>query len=118
MTKSEKKGTVGRPRILITAKDREQVSTLARIGCTPTEIAAVIGKGGMDWVKDRFAQEIADGHEHLKMNIRRMQFKRASTGNTGMLIWMGKQYLGQTDKVDLDTTATVKVVFSSDDKDL
>jgi len=116
MAKAKRK--VGRPRIPITAKDRGQVTMLARIGCTPPEIAAVIGKGGMDWIRERFADEIAAGHEHLKMNIRRMQFQRASTGNTGMLIWMGKQYLGQTDKVDLDTTATVKVVFSSDDKDL
>jgi hypothetical protein len=31
-----------------------------------------------------------------------MQFKAAEAGNPTMLIWLGKQYLGQSDKQDLN----------------
>lgn len=33
-----------------------------------------------------------------KMSLRRQQFKAAEAGNVSMLIWLGKQYLGQTEK--------------------
>lgn len=32
---------------------------------------------------------------------RRLLWKAANSGNTTMLIWMGKQYLGQRDRQDL-----------------
>ena len=34
------------------------------------------------------------------MSLRRQQFKSAEAGNVTMQIWLGKQYLGQTDKVE------------------
>lgn len=34
-----------------------------------------------------------------KASLRRMQWKSAEDGNTTMLIWLGKNILGQTDKV-------------------
>ena len=34
------------------------------------------------------------------MSLRRMQFEKAQTGNTTMLIWLGKQMLGQKDKIE------------------
>lgn len=36
------------------------------------------------------------------MSLRRAQMKLAESGNATMLIWCGKQYLGQTDKVEID----------------
>lgn len=33
-----------------------------------------------------------------KTSLRRLQFELARKGNATMLIWLGKQYLGQTDK--------------------
>jgi hypothetical protein len=38
-----------------------------------------------------------------KMSLRRRQFQMAETNPT-MAIWLGKQYLGQTDKLENDTT--------------
>jgi hypothetical protein len=35
-----------------------------------------------------------------KASLRRKQFQVADGGNVGMLVWLGKQYLGQTDKVE------------------
>ena len=37
-----------------------------------------------------------------------MQFKKANDGNVSMLIWLGKQYLGQTDKVEKNNTHEIE----------
>lgn len=34
-----------------------------------------------------------------KIDLRRKQFQAALKGNTALLIWLGKQYLGQSEKV-------------------
>jgi hypothetical protein len=39
--------------------------------------------------------------EEGRMSLRRLQWKKAQEGNTTMLIWLGKQYLGQSDKQEL-----------------
>ncbi len=41
------------------------------------------------------------GKENGKASLRRMQFKGAESGNTTMLVWLGKQYLEQKDKSEL-----------------
>lgn len=48
-----------------------------------------------------------------KMSLRRSQFKCAEAGNVSMLIWLGKQYLGQSEKqettvVDSNISFTIK----------
>ena len=35
------------------------------------------------------------------ISLRRMQLKKAQEGNVPMLIWLGKQYLGQSEKHEL-----------------
>jgi len=45
----------------------------------------------------------ADG----RMSIRRWQMAKAKEGNPTMLIWLGKQYLGQKDKREDDHTHTI-----------
>ncbi len=35
-----------------------------------------------------------------KQLLRRMQFDKAMSGNVVMLIWLGKQYLGLSDKAE------------------
>lgn len=35
-----------------------------------------------------------------KISLRRYQFSSAKKGNTAMLIWLGKQYLNQSEKVE------------------
>ncbi len=39
------------------------------------------------------------------ISLRRMQFKKAQVGNVPMLIWLGKQYLGQSEKHELSGPA-------------
>lgn len=81
--------------------DPELVGKLAGIGCTMKEIAAVC-KCSVDTLERRFADVIETGRENAKASLRRMQWKQAERGNTTMLIWLGKQLLGQRDRHDYE----------------
>jgi hypothetical protein len=97
---------MARPRSEI---DREKVKRLAAIDCTNAEIAAVMGVS-INTLERRCRQEIADGRERGKASIRRKQFKLAMEGNPAMLIWLGKQRLGQADKQDMTMQMAVNPV--------
>jgi hypothetical protein len=77
----------------------EEVQKLAAMQCTNVEIAAFfdVDEGT---IRKRFPEQIAKGKEIGKMSIRRAQFNLATGGNATMLIWLGKQYLGQTEKLE------------------
>ena len=53
-----------------------------------------------------------------KIALRRMQMQAAEKGNTTMLIWLGKQYLKQTDKNEYHQTAKIEVNIDRDDSEL
>lgn|SRR5215510_1766022 len=89
---------MARPRKKI---DGDQIEKLAGIGCTVSEIAVVIGCHE-NTLHNRFCGRIKKGRENLKTSLRRMQYKAASGGNIAMLIWLGKQYLGQRDRMYVD----------------
>jgi hypothetical protein len=55
-------------------------------------------------ISRRFASEIDKGRSQLHKSLRRKQLEVALGGNIAMLIWLGKQFLGQTDKQDIQTT--------------
>lgn len=86
----------GRPKSQI---DEEQVRALAEIQCSYEEIAAVL-KTTRQTLQNRFREVVEDGWKAGKTGIRREQMKLAMGGNVTMLIWLGKQFLGQADKVE------------------
>ncbi len=47
------------------------------------------------------------------MSLKRKQWEMAMGGNITMLIWLGKQNLGQTDKVEQRTNLTADVTTQS-----
>ena len=94
---------MGRPRKKI---DVRQVETLAQIGCTLEEIAAVVGCSA-DTLQRRFAVVIKKGRLSLNMSVRRMQYERAAKGSDTMLIWLGKQYLNQKNFHAVDHTGAI-----------
>lgn len=113
-------GRKGRPK-----KDIEetQVETLASIGCTMEEIGLVVGCDRAT-LQRRFAAAVEKGRAEAKISLRRAQYKAALRGNPAMLIWLGKQYLGQTDKLpdfskltDEQLLAIASGAFSGDDQD-
>ena len=83
----------GRPRKPINST---QVERLASYGLVTSEISAVFGCSA-DTVERRFADALSRGRARRNVSLRRMQLASARRGSTAMLIWLGKQYLGQRD---------------------
>lgn len=80
---------------------------MATIGCTGDEIAAVMGCS-RDTIDRRFAELIKKGHEKRNASLRRTQYDVAvNKKNATMLIWLGKQFLGQSDKIDANHSGTI-----------
>lgn len=107
---------MARPKLQI---DPNQVEQLAAIFCTVEEMAAVLGCS-KDTLERRFAAPIERGRAKGRSSIRRAQYKVAITKeNTSMLIWLGKQYLAQKEKLDEDHPDEIEKVGENvkDDKD-
>jgi hypothetical protein len=51
-----------------------------------------------------------------KISLRRKQYEVAMSGNVGMLVWLGKQHLGQSDKQE-STLEVSKIEINIDKKD-
>ncbi len=91
---------MSRPKLDI---DAAQVEELASIGCKVEEIADFFGCS-RDTIHGRFSADITKGRSRLKESLRRWQLAAAKKGNVVMLIWLGKQLLGQVDKQEPDPT--------------
>lgn len=102
---------MARPKLDI---DPTQVRKLASIGCTHNEIADIVGCSH-DTLTNRFKREIEQGRADGKASLRRKQFELAMGGNAALCIWLGKQLLGQTDKVSNTTTAQTKITIDLTD---
>lgn len=88
---------LGRPRKRV---NPEQVEAFASAGCTNEEIGALLGVSD-DLLVRRFADHIKKGRAFGKGRLRSKQYAEAMNGNVTMLIWLGKQMLGQTDRSDV-----------------
>lgn len=101
----DKQNGPGRPKKQI---NWEQAEKLAYLQCTREEMAGFFG-----CTPKTFAVRLKEHTEGLsfeewfsiygsngKISLRREQMKLAEKGNATMLVWLGKQYLGQTDKVE------------------
>ena len=53
-----------------------------------------------------FAAYVEERQSPGKISLRRKQYEMAMNGNVTMLIWLGKQYLGQADKQEQAVTHT------------
>ncbi len=96
---------VGRPRAgsLPPQLNEDQIMLAASWGCTVHEIAALMGCC-VDVIERRFIDIVNRGRSKLHQSLKQKQVELAMNGNTTMLIWLGKQYLGQTDKTDPNNT--------------
>jgi hypothetical protein len=92
----------GRPRKLV---DEKSILDLASKGRTLYEIAAYCGVSD-DTLSRNYAEVIERGRQLMKGSLRSKQVEVAMRGNPQMLIWLGKQNLGQTDKSEL--TGSIK----------
>ena len=94
------KNDTGRPSKPI---DYETVEKLASIMCTQEEIASYLDLSIRKLQQDdEFMRVFKRGIDKGKMSVRRQQYKMVEAGNATMAIWLGKQYLGQRDKQDIE----------------
>ena len=95
MEKDENHKKVGRPPTLL---NRNQIISLARLHCTMQEMADFF-ECHVDTLRDNFSKEIDKGRSEGNISLRRKQWEVAiENGNTVMLIWLGKQMLGQVNE--------------------
>lgn len=115
---------MGRPRLQF---DYPEVEKLASLQCTDAELATWYGCSART-ITDRkkndkdFLRAYEKGREKGKLSLRRWQFQAAEKGSTAMLIWLGKQYLGQVEKHDITSDGqafkfTMKLGDDSVDRD-
>lgn len=108
---------MGRPCKLHPTDDiLKQIEELGRIQCTQREAAAVVGVHADtfgDFLRShKKAREAWEsGRDCGLASLRRAQFKAAET-NVTMQIWLGKQYLGQSDKQDTSVQGMVTQIFT------
>ncbi len=103
----------GRPKIEI---DWEQFDKLCMIQCTLIEIASwfdctsdTIERAVLREKKISFADYFTIKRGKGKIALRRKQYEVALSGNTYMLCWLGKQYLEQADKQDMNLNNNLKI---------
>ena len=102
------KGQVKQAQVKI---NQDQFEQMCGIQCTEDEIAALFGVS-IDtlqrWCKRtygrRFADVFREKRQRGKASLRRRQWLKADEGDTTMLIFLGKQYLGQADRISQSIT--------------
>lgn len=90
--------------------NKEQFESLCNLQCTIEEIAGFF-KCNRDTVdawckrtyKEGFSAVYKKYSQNGKISLRRYQYKLAEK-NASMAIWLGKQWLGQTDKIEATTS--------------
>ena len=85
----------------------ETVDSMCAIQCTGEEIAGVLGCDYDTFQlackrekKMVFTEYFNKKRSNGKMSLRRKQYSTAMDGNPTMLVWLGKNWLGQTDKIE------------------
>ncbi|MFA5805415.1 MAG: hypothetical protein WC879_12305 [Melioribacteraceae bacterium] len=91
-------------------KNKEEITIqkLAGYGLTNKEIAEALGYDD-NTLKRNFEIFLIKGRVNLKERLKRKQISVAMQGNVTMLIWLGKQYLGQAEKIEESGDYNVKI---------
>lgn len=100
---------VGRPRIELDDEDFGKIVKMAEIMCTQDEICDIYGMSEQtldERLKERGYLNFRDFYKkHCgqgKRSLRRLQWQSAQDGSVPMQIWLGKNWLGQTDKTETE----------------
>lgn len=119
------KGQIKQKQALI---KKEQFEKLCEIQCTEQEIMSFFGVCKdtlISWCVNTYGVNFStiynEKRQGGKASLRRSQFELART-NASMSIWLGKQYLGQKDNIDVaitnneddDLTKAIKEAIGND----
>ena len=127
---TKKHTKAGRPKVVWSRKDCETFKALCAQFNTEEDICAVMGVNSdtlLRLINEHLYEEIT-GHKRRgtakkvyfsdafkkfsangRMSLRREQYRLAMGGDRTMLIWLGKQHLGQRDEVEVEH-ATAPVI--------
>lgn len=104
--------------------DQTQFENLCAFQCTVEEVCEwfeITADTLESWCKrtydgKTFSKVFAEKRGKGKVSLRRAQYQTALSGNPTMLIWMGKQHLGQTDKTEqkVEVTDPVRITRTFD----
>ena len=94
--------------------DPVEVEKLAKLWCSWEEMSDFFGVPA-NTLKYNFSDLVAKGRSETKQALRRAQIKLALGGNATMLIWLGKNILGQAENPQ---SQGKEVLPWSDDGDL
>jgi len=128
MSKDNDKHAGGRPKSIDT-DDKDiikQVKIFGRLVATHEEMAAWFGvtvRTIENYMKSNEEEEdnseffrvYKKAESETKASLRRNQMKVAEKGNPALLIWLGKQLLGQKEKIDHNHDGQVEIVRIIDD---
>lgn len=89
-----------------------EVEKLASIGMKNSEIAEWFGIDDST-LSYNFKQELIKGRHNLKVSLRQAQIRAALNLNPTMLIWLGRNLLGQSDST-LQTDANAPLPWSDE----
>ena len=86
---------------------------LASFGCSFFEIAKYFACDE-SIIRKKFRDVYEQGRQDLKLKLRQAQLKSAlEHGSQALLIWLGKNYLNQSDKADTDAVNNLENVLKS-----
>lgn len=98
----------------------DQIEQLAAINCSLAEIAAVMDCDPKT-LTNRYSSVIEKGREKGKSSLKRKMWETAQGGNITMMIWLSKQMLGYSDKIeqklDAEHKGDVTIDFTWADQD-
>lgn len=105
--------------------DEKIVRAMAFAGSPTTEIGEYLGIPEST-IRRRCGEILTKVRARRHTRLRQLQWKAAKNGSTAMMIWLGKQELGQSDKIEskneqvivikeklLDTSPQIEDRFSS-----
>lgn len=87
---------MARPRKKI---DEALLHKLAAIHCNQEEMCSILGIS-TDTLQRRFAAQVKAARNEGKMSLRRKMWQMALDGNTTLLIWLSKNELGYSDRLE------------------
>tara|TARA_Y100001963_G_scaffold72041_1_gene100135 strand:- start:4063 stop:4419 length:357 start_codon:yes stop_codon:yes gene_type:complete len=105
---TKRKKTTGRPKKYNI--DTEKVFKLAKYNLTNQEIADIFGCDE-SLLRKSYSEFLTKGRGELKKRLRQAQFEVAvEDKNVTMLIWLGKQILGQVEKAEIEMNRPIDEV--------
>lgn len=113
----------GREPIEFTEKMWTQIEEMCGIHCRKEEICAImdVSEDTLERrIKEKynisFAEYFAKKSANGKMSLRRRQYTKAMDGDNTQLIWLGKNWLKQTDAVEHSGNVNFKLSYNLDEQ--